>query len=209
MKILGILGSGHLGQQIANIAITDKQYDSVVFFDDYANSSKINSFDILGNSNDILRYFNDSKFDEFVIGIGYKHLAVKKKIFERFKDKIPFANIIHSSVYVDKSVTIGIGNVFYPGSIIDQNVKIKDNNIINLGCVISHDSIIGSHNFFSPRVNVAGYVEIEDQVILGIGTTIIDNLQISKKVQTGGGSVVINNLNNPGLYVGNPTRFIR
>ena len=33
-KRLAILGAGHLGQQIAHYAISDKQYSQVVFFDD-------------------------------------------------------------------------------------------------------------------------------------------------------------------------------
>jgi sugar O-acyltransferase (sialic acid O-acetyltransferase NeuD family) len=209
MKTLGILGSGHLGQQIANIAITDGHFDKVIFFDDFTQKLSNCSFDILGSSKDIISSFEDCKFNEFIIGIGYNHLAVRELMFERFNNEIPFANIIHSSVYIDNSVTIGNGNIIYPGTILDQNVKIKNNNIINIGCVIAHDSTIGSHNFISPRVIIAGYVNIGEQVILGIGTTIIDNLQISNKVKTGGGSIVINNLNKPGLYVGNPARFVR
>lgn len=209
MKTLGILGFGHLGKQIANIALTDGHFDKVVFFDDFARENHIDSFDILGGRKEILNSFRIGKFNEFIIGIGYNHLPIRKQIFDELKGKIPFANIIHSSVYRDISVKIGVGNVIYPGCVIDQNVEIKNNNIINLGCVIAHDSNIGSHNFLSPRVNLAGFVEINDLVILGIGTIVIDNLHISNNIQTGGGAVVIKNLEKTGLYVGNPTRFIR
>lgn len=209
MKTLAILGSGHLGQQIANIALTDKHFENVVFFDDFYQKSSNSRFNILGSSKDILSSFEKNKFDKLIIGIGYKHLAIREEKFEMFNNKIPFANIIHSSIYKDKTVKIGMGNVFYPGSIIDENVNIKNNNIFNLGCLIAHDTIIGSHNFFSPSVNIAGRVNVGNQVILGIGTTIIDNIYISNKVQTGAGAVVINNLSVSGLYVGNPTRLIR
>jgi NADH/NAD ratio-sensing transcriptional regulator Rex len=34
-KTLAIIGSGHLGQQIAHYTISDKQYEKLVFFDDF------------------------------------------------------------------------------------------------------------------------------------------------------------------------------
>jgi acetyltransferase-like isoleucine patch superfamily enzyme len=45
--------------------------------------------------------------------------------------------------------------------------------------------------------------------ILGINATVIDNITIVSNTQLGGGSVVIKNIEHSGLYVGNPTRFIR
>jgi acetyltransferase-like isoleucine patch superfamily enzyme len=45
--------------------------------------------------------------------------------------------------------------------------------------------------------------------IVGINSTIIENLTIVAKTQIEGGSVVIKSIINPGLYVGNPTRYIR
>ena len=35
-KTLAIIGSGHLGQQIAHYAISDNHYCKVVFFDDFS-----------------------------------------------------------------------------------------------------------------------------------------------------------------------------
>jgi NADH/NAD ratio-sensing transcriptional regulator Rex len=54
-KTLAILGSGHLGQQIAHYAISDKHYDNVVFFDDYTLDKEPYGFAVLGNSNEILK----------------------------------------------------------------------------------------------------------------------------------------------------------
>lgn len=208
-KTLAIIGAGHLGQQIAHIAITDGHFQNVVFFDDFADKSFLNSYQILGNSEDILHSYQQGLFNELIIGIGYNHLTVKKRLFDRFNHHIPFANIIHSTVYIDSSVKLGTGNVIYPGCVLDYNVEIINNNLINLRCLIAHDTLIGSHNFLSPGINVAGFVRVGEEVFLGISTTIIDNISISNNIQTGGGSVVIENLINSGLYVGNPARFIR
>ena len=96
-----------------------------------------------------------------------------------------------------------------PGSVLDQNVVIENNVLINVACTISHDSIIKANTFLSPRVVVAGFVTIGERCNIGINSTIIDNISIADDVQTGGGTVVINDLKEQGLYVGNPSRFIR
>ena len=36
-KTLAIIGSGHLGQQIAHYALSDNHYEKVLFFDDFSN----------------------------------------------------------------------------------------------------------------------------------------------------------------------------
>ena len=46
MKTLAIIGSGHLGQQIAHYAIADNHYQKVVFFDDFSTETAINGFEI-------------------------------------------------------------------------------------------------------------------------------------------------------------------
>ncbi|MBP1224039.1 acetyltransferase [Flavobacterium sp. 1355] len=209
MKTLAIIGSGDLGQQIAHYAISDKHYKKVVFFDDFTDKDKINGFCILGKTEAVEQEFLKKSFDELIIGIGYKHLQIRKSLFDRFEKKIPFGKIVHSSSWLDKTVQIKEGSIIYPRCSIDANVIIESNTILNIGCVVAHDSIVGRHSFLSPRVALAGFIKVEEMCIIGINATIIDNIRIVSETQIGGGAVVIKNIENPGLYVGNPVRFIR
>ncbi|RFC55737.1 acetyltransferase [Brumimicrobium aurantiacum] len=208
MKTLAIIGAGDLGLQIAHYAIEDKHYSKVVFFDDLSKTSHIKSFQILGETADIIQQFNLAAFDELIIGIGYKHLNARERFFNEFKGIIPFGKIIHSTSWVDKSAHISEGCVIYPSCSIDINVHIDQNTIINNSCSVAHDSYIGKHSFLSPRIAIAGFVKIGEKCILGINSTIIDNINIAEQIQIGGGTVVINDLEKKGLYVGNPQRFI-
>ena len=209
MKTLAIIGSGDLGQQIAHYALSDRHYDKVVFFDDFADKSEVNGYQILGKTDVIEEEFSNKSFDELLIGIGYKHLSIRKLLFERFEKNIPFGRIIHSSSWLDKSTIVKKGCIIYPGCSIDANVTIENNTVLNIGCVIAHDTTIGKHCFLSPRVALAGFVKVQEMCILGINATIIDNITIVAKTQIGGGTVVIKNIDTPGLYVGNPQKFIR
>lgn len=209
MKTLAIIGSGDLGQQIAHYALTDKHYEKVVFFDDFTNEKTANEYEVLGKTSDIENAFKNRLFDEILIGIGYKHLEAKAKIFNLLSVKIPFGKIVHSTSWIDKTAVIESGCVIYPGCVIDAKSVIQSNVLLNVGCVVAHDTVIGNHTFLSPRVAVAGFVTIGEQCIVGINATIIDNIKISDKTQIGGGTVVIKNIEKSGLYVGNPAKFIR
>ncbi|KPH11463.1 acetyltransferase [Chryseobacterium sp. ERMR1:04] len=210
MKRIAIIGSGHLGQQILHHIHTDTDNKVVGFFDDFQEKgNKVKNLPILGNQKDILDIFQKDVFDEIVIAIGYRHLEFKRQVFEDFKNKIPFYQFIHSTSIVDPSAKIGQGTIIYPNCMIDQDVKIGDNVLLNISCSVAHDSSIGDHCFLSPSVSLAGFVNVSKLCVLGINSTVIDNINISERIQLGGGTVVIKNLDTSGLYVGNPSRFIR
>lgn len=208
-KTLAIIGSGHLGQQIAHYAISDNHYSKVVFYDDFSKETRVNGFAVLGNSDLIENGYKNQEFDEVLIGIGYKHLAVRKQLFDRFSGLIPFGKIIHSTSWVDATAIISEGCVIYPSCCIDAHAFVNANTILNVGCTVAHDTIIGKHCFLSPRVALAGFITVEEMCIIGINSTIIDNIKVKNSTQIGGGTVVIKNIENSGLYVGNPAKFIR
>jgi len=209
-KKIGIIGAGELGKQIAHLTDQSSDYEVYGFFDDVITvGTSIDKYTVIGTVDELLTAFYSKKFDSIVIGIGYNHLIKKKELYDKFIGQIPFANIIHSTCYIDITAKIGTGVVFYPGCIIDKNVIIKDNVLLNLGVVVSHDSVIASHSFFAPRAAISGFTKIGECCNIGINTTIIDNVNITFNVSTGGGTVVIKSIKQSGLYVGNPARLIR
>ncbi|MFP3595985.1 acetyltransferase [Chryseobacterium sp. SIMBA_029] len=210
MKRIAIIGSGHLGQQIAYHIHQDSGDKVVAFFDEFQPvNTLISQIPVIGGNNDIITKYQQNEFDAVLIAIGYKHLGVKKELFQKLSGKVPFHTFIHSSSYTDPSASIGQGSVIYPGCVIDQYVRIEENVLVNISCTVAHDSVIGSHSFLSPSVAIAGFVNIKEQCIIGINSTIIDNITIAAKTQIGGAGVVIQNIDEPGLYVGNPVKFIR
>lgn len=63
--------------------------------------------------------------------------------------------------------------------------------------------------FLAPSVSVAGFCEVENQCFLGIGTTIKDNIKIVNHTTIGAGTVVVKNIIEKGIYVGNPAKCIK
>ena len=210
MQRLAIIGSGDLGQLIAHHAHTDGHYTVAGFFDDYRPvGTEVLGWPILGGVEAVSAVFAAGGFDALMIGIGYKHLPMRRALFDRFRAEMPLGQVIHSSTYVDPSCRIGAGVFVLPGGVLDFNVVLEDNVLLNTGCCIAHDSVVRAHTFLSPRVAVAGFVEIGEGCNIGINTTIIDNITLAAGIQTGGGTVVTKSLTAAGLYVGAPARFVR
>lgn len=212
-KKIAIIGSGDLGLLIAHHAEHNCSFDVVGFFDDFQKKGTLlaqNGKVILGNtSSDIQDAFAQKTFDELIIGIGYKHMNFREKIFSQFQGKIPFANVIHPSCSVDSSCVLGEGLFLLPGCVLDKGVVLGNNILLNTGVVIAHDSQVSDHSFLAPGVLMAGFIMIGKRCFLGIGTIVIDNITIESDVQTGGGTVVTKNINSPGLYVGTPAKKIK
>jgi sugar O-acyltransferase (sialic acid O-acetyltransferase NeuD family) len=208
MKRLAIIGSGDLGQQIAYHARAEKLYDVVGFFDDFAKVGELkHGLPVLGKVDDIDAQYNTATFDCLMVGVGYRHMAGRAALYERFHRSIPFGKVVHTSSYIDSSCSIGDGVFIYPGCVLDMNVVIEENALLNAGCIIAHDSTVGRHAMLAPGVKVAGFVMLSETVILGIGTVVIDNIRIAAGIKTAAGAVVIDNLQQPGLYAGVPAKF--
>lgn len=210
MKKLAIAGSRDLAQLIAHHAEADKQFEVAGFFDDFALEGTLaGKHRVLGKITEIKSQYMAGIFDELLIGIGYKHFAFRKKLWDSLHNDIPFANLIHSSAYIDPSCVLGKGIVMLPRCTLDMNVRIGNNVLLNTACTIAHDSTIEDHAFLGPGVTVAGFVNIGQASFLGIGSIVIDNIRICEGCQTGGGTIITKDIHQPGLYVGGPARFIR
>lgn len=208
MKKLAIVGAGELGTQICSLAKSTGKFNVVGFFDDYNLEKSFFDTPILGKIVDILSVFNSGAIDCVVLAIGYKHLEVRKKIFNELKGKVPFATIIHNSCLINPSAIIGEGCVIYPGCIIDKNVQLCDNVLLNLGVIVSHDSRICSHSYISPGVVFSGFVDLGECVFVGSNSTFVDNISIVGSSFFGAGSLVYKKITIKGKYIGNPVKLI-
>ncbi|HAP69503.1 MAG TPA: hypothetical protein DCR04_07220 [Flavobacteriales bacterium] len=204
MKKLAIIGAGDLGQLIAHHAAACG-YGVYGFYDDF---NAVNSDNrVMGKTSDAKQGYDDGLFSHLMMGIGYKHFEVRKRMFQSFQaQEIPFAVLVHPSCMVEETATVGEGSFLLPGCTLDHNVVVGDNVLLNTGCVVSHDTAISSHSFLGPGVVLAGFIKIGQCCMIGVNSTVIDNVSITDEVRTGGGTVVTKSLTESGLYVGAPAR---
>lgn len=206
---IAIIGAAELGRLIAKHIENDSTNEIVGFYDDFKKDALFLNYKICGNIDKLLIDFENGMFDAAIIGIGYNQMKSRAAIFDKLKGKIPFANVIHSSSYVDKSCELGEGIVILPGVTLDLGVVIEDNVLINTSAIVAHHSTIGKHSFIAPGVHIAGLVNIEQQCFIGIGSIIKDSISIKKQSIVGAGSLVLKDIEENAVYIGAPAKFIK
>ncbi|TAF34976.1 MAG: hypothetical protein EAZ57_01990 [Cytophagales bacterium] len=210
MKKLAIVGSGDLGQLMAHHALAANM-DVVAFYDDFKpKNDRVKNIPVLGGLDAVIKDFHAGLFEQIAVGVGYKHLVFKQDLINNFiQEKIPLANIIHPTAYIDSSAHLGVGIFVLPRCVVDAGVTLGDGVLLNTGVCVAHDTTIGPCSFIAPAAALAGFIQLGERCFVGTNSTLIDNLTIISDTRIGAGAVVTTNINQPGLYVGMPARKIK
>lgn len=207
---IAILGAGDLGRTLLPHVDATRDLQVVAFLDDTRRGESVMGRPVLGGFSDVEDLFSQGSFDAVVIGIGYRHLPLRQRLYEDLKGLgIPLATVVHPSCYVDPTAQVDEGAVLFPRCTIDVRARVGPNAILNVGCLIAHDVRIGAHCFLAPGVVLAGFVDVGPRAFLGVGTVVIDGVRLGEACQTGGGAVVTGDIADLMLAVGVPARPLR
>lgn len=209
LKDLIIIGAGGVGRETAliveDINNKSREWNLLGFVDDYKEIGEdINGYKVLGGND----YINNYEKEVYVV-CAIANYNIKKSIIEKIKNyNVKFANIIHPSVNLNKTVDIGNGCIVYENSIITANINIGNHVIVSPKCGIGHDSIIKDYCSLLWNVNVSGNVVLEEGVTMGSGSTIIQGKKVGSGSFIGAGAVVIEDIEKDSVAVGVPTRYV-
>lgn len=203
-KIVIIGASGH-GKVVANIAKLN-DYEEILFLDDDKNKNECGSYKVIGTSKKIESLIKLAY--DFAVAIGDN--KTRMRIYENLinkKAKLP--TLIHPTVVIDETVSIGNGTVIMANVVINSSAIIGDACIINTAGTIDHDCNIRDYVHISPGAHIAGTVNIGKRTWIGIGANVINNLDICSDCIIGAGSIVTKDINDPGTYFGIPGRRVK
>jgi sugar O-acyltransferase (sialic acid O-acetyltransferase NeuD family) len=201
MNRLIIIGAGGHGKVLADIAVKNG-YTDIFFVDDNARGNCM-GFEIIGTCDNLTSLNNGAS--DFVIGIGNN--AVRKKISEKYD--VNWISLIHPSAQIATNVSVGRGSVVMAGAVVNPCTSIGEDCIINTCAVVEHDNVIDNYVHISPNATLGGAVCVGEKTHIGIGTTVINNIDICNSCIIGAGAVVTKNITDSGTYVGVPARKIR
>src|SRR3990167_2305685 len=150
---------------------------------------------VVGDDNEILKKYPPSSI-KLVNGIGsVGSTSIRKNVFVKFKNLgYSFLNVIHSTSYIAKEVTIGEGAQVITRSTIHPGSSIGNNVIVNTHASIDHDCHIGDHVHLAPGVVCCGGVTIGEGTHVGSGATILQGIHIGDHCLIAAGAVVTKNL---------------
>lgn len=211
MKKTVIFGAGGFGREVKmlldQINLTNGKFNFIGYYDDgIERGTQINNHQVLGNLEDLSKVE-----DEIEVIIAIASPEIKKKIVNALKkSNFNFPILIHPNVLIgSESVSIGKGTIICAGCIITCNIKIDEFVILNLCCTVGHDTIIKSFSSFMPSVNISGEVLINENVYVGTGAKIINQLEIGANTIVGAGAVVSKSLPENCTAVGIPAKPIK
>lgn len=211
MKKIAIIGSGGFGREVLEIILAinlkNPTYEILGFYDDKNEQESIlNGYPYLGS----LSKINNVDF-KLSIALGIGNPATKNKIVGSINNpNIHFPVLIHPNTIIGKNkIEIGEGSIICAGCILTCNIKLKKFITLNLSCTVGHDTMLGDFSSFMPSVNISGEVVIEDQVYVGSGAIIINQISIGTKTIVGAGAVVAKTLPANCTAVGVPAKVIR
>lgn len=191
--------SGHCKVIIDSIeSSTSKTIEGV--FDDNIELKKILNIPIYKYET-----FNKQLIKELFISVGNNSL--RKLIAESIK--ATYATIIHSKAFVSKYAVVNEGTAIMANAAVNASATIGKHCIINTGAIVEHDCELEDYVHISPSASLAGNVKIGEGSHIGIGAQVIQGITIGKWVTIGAGTVVIRDVPDNSLFVGNPAREIK
>lgn len=161
------------------------------------------SYLIIGTDDDISDYVSECNF---VITVGFiKDASLRLKLQHKVQQAGGrFGTIIASTAYVSKYAQIGMGTVVLHHAMINAGATIGESCIINTFANIEHDAIVGDNCHISTGTMVNGDCHIGDEVFLGSQSVLVNGINITSGCIVAAGSLVHKNIQQRGIYSGNP-----
>jgi len=203
MKSIAILGASGHGKVVAEIAELCG-FDSIIFFDDNNAIKSLESWKVIGDTENLLSHV--SSFDACFVAIGDNNVRVKKTELLK-NNNANIVSLIHPNACVSEYSLIKKGTVVMANASINPYASIGESCIVNTSSTIEHDCLIGSGVHISPNTALAGGVRVGDKTLVGIGSSIRQNIEIGDNVIIGTGSVVINNMPDNVVAFGVPAKI--
>jgi sugar O-acyltransferase (sialic acid O-acetyltransferase NeuD family) len=147
----------------------------------------------------------------FVNGIGsFRNYWRKPTILAAMK--IPderFATIVHPQASVSRFATVGPGTVVLPMTTISARAKVGRHVMILPNAIISHDVVVGDYTCMASGACLAGNVQIGTACYLGANCAVTNGVRMGDFSLAGIGAVVLKDVPEKAVVVGNPARVIR
>jgi len=195
-----IIGAGGHAKVIIDILLTSNEEIKGVWDENSTIKAVLNQ-SVVGN----FAALKAGEFEPVIIAIGNN--LIRKRIAEELN--IKFGIAIHPKSAISPSSWLGDGTVVMANASINADVQIGKHVIINTNASIDHDCEIGDFVHLSPQVGLGGNVHVGEGTHIGIGASVKQGIKIGKWATIGAGAVVIRDIPDYAVAVGNPTRVIK
>jgi len=214
-KKVVIMGGSGIGMIAASIIDRIGNAEVIGFLNDVlpigTQVGKYKKIPVIGQSTDVYSFLEN---EDHTVFIAYVGLTKEKETFEKISSlRIPlsrFFNIIDPTAIIpDQYCQIGKGVLFAPLAQLSPDTTISDNCILLANSFIGHDSYLDRFAHIATNAVVGANVHVGKAVHIGSNATIRERVRIGDYSLIGAGAVVINDVPDNVVVVGNPARVLK
>jgi len=134
----------------------------------------------------------------------------KENLFIKVKEmEFELVNAIHPKSIIATTVILGKNVIVNAGAVIQPFARIANGVMVHSGVVVEHDNIIEDFVNLGPGVRLAGGVRVKKGAYVYTGASVIPTITIGSNSIVGAGAVVIKDVPDNVVVVGNPARVLK
>ena len=206
-KDIVIYGAGGLGREILCLIIKKlDEWNPIGFVDDGVPEGKIiKGIPVLPKS-----FLYQNHQNKLAVAIGIADPTMKMNIFTELKKitDIYFPALIAPTAIVDESAELEEGCIISNFCLISIDVKLGQCVFLNTGSFIGHDASLGSFVTLMPTTSISGGVVINEKVLVGAQSFVLQGKSIGKNSVISAGSKVFSNVPDNVTVFGNPAYIL-
>jgi sugar O-acyltransferase (sialic acid O-acetyltransferase NeuD family) len=206
MRRLALLGASGHGKVVADAALAS-DWGEVAFFDDAWPERRQNGpWPIVGDGAALMARIQE--FQGVIVSIGDCAVRWSKQLALQAAGA-PLVTVVHPAATVSRHVVLGAGTVVMAGAVINVDSHIGLANIVNTGATVDHDCWLANGVHICPGAHLSGNVRVGLCTMVGVGVAVKQGISIGAQAVIGAGAVVICQVENASVVVGNPARILR
>jgi len=209
MNDIVIFGVGGMGREIIglieNINKVSPSWNIIGFLDDNKSywGKLINGHEVLGGFQWLEKYNN-----KIYLTCGIGDSKIRKLIYEKSEklSNIELATLVDPTAYINNSVIIEKGSIICRNCTINIDAIIGRGILMNTSSSVGHDSILSDYCTLFTNTIVSGNSKIGENCEIGSGAFILQGKNIAGNSVIAPLSAVLKDIEEPGIYSGNPAR---
>lgn len=207
MKQLIVVGAGGLGREVFQYALdaTSQGDETEVlgFLDD--NPAALDADPLKGRILGNPATFRVEPQHRFIIGVGDP--AIRQALAQQIAACGGlFGRVVHPLAYVASTAEIAEGCILAPYVFVGAGACLGAHVVLNARASVGHDAVLGEHCVLSPHCVIGGSTKLGKGVFMGSSSTIVPQRAIGSGAKISAGAVVLHDVPNGALAVGNPAK---